>query len=160
MDSNTYIQAKNLYYNMEFCPAYWDWLDKQFQAGLVMSIDNVYLELVDSTDKLCEWAKEHKDHFIPVADDATQGKFAEIANYVVSLDNKSEPDIANFLSKADPWIIAKAAATGGTVVTHEALVPENSRKVKIPNICREFNVEYINTYQLLSKLEARFTLAA
>lgn len=160
MDSNTYIQAKNFYYDMEFCPAYWDWLEKQFQAGLVMSIDNVYLELVDSTDKLCDWAKEHKEHFVSVSDDATQEKFAEIANFVVSLDDKSQVDIANFLSKADPWIIAKAATTGGMVVTHEALVPENSKKVKIPNICRQFDVQYIDTYQLLAKLEARFALAA
>jgi len=160
MDSNTYIQAKNFYYNMDFCPAYWDWLEKQFQAGLVMSIDNVYLELVDSTDKLCDWAKEHKEHFVSVSDDTTQEKFAEIANFVVSLDNKSQVDIANFLSKADPWIIAKAATIGGTVVTHEALVPENSKKVKIPNICREFDVKYIDTYQLLAKLEAMFSLAA
>lgn len=145
---------------MEFCPAYWDWLEKQFQAGLVMSIDNVYLELVDSTDKLCDWAKEHKEHFIPVADDATREEFAKIVNFVVSLDDKSQVDIANFLSKADPWIIAKAATIGGTVVTHEVLVPENSKKVKIPNICREFDVGYINTYQLLGILKAKFVLAA
>lgn len=160
MDSNTYIQAKNVYYHMEFCPAYWDWLDKLFQTGLVMSIDNVYLELVDSTDELCDWAKQHKNHFIPVADDATQEKFAEIANFVVGLDNKSQEDIANFLSKADPWIIAKAATTGATIVTHEARVPDNSKKVKIPNICLEFDVEYINTFQLLKKLEAKFVLGA
>lgn len=28
----------------------------------------------------------------------------------------------NFLAKADPWIIAKAKATGVTVVTHESWV--------------------------------------
>jgi len=144
---------------MEFCPAYWDWLDRQFQTGQVMSIDNVYVELVDSKDELCDWVKNHKAHFIPVSDDATQEKFAEIANFVVNLENKSQVDIANFLSKADPWIIAKAVTSGGVVVTHEALVPENSKKVKIPNICREFGVEYISTYQLLSILEAKFILA-
>ncbi|WP_081763821.1 MULTISPECIES: DUF4411 family protein [Nitrincola] len=24
LDSNTYIQAKNQYYGMDFCPGYWD----------------------------------------------------------------------------------------------------------------------------------------
>lgn len=28
LDANTYIQAKNLHYQMSFCPAYWDWLDE------------------------------------------------------------------------------------------------------------------------------------
>ena len=26
LDANSYIQAKNLHYQMSFCPAYWDWL--------------------------------------------------------------------------------------------------------------------------------------
>ncbi|MDP5030215.1 DUF4411 family protein [Paraglaciecola sp.] len=158
MDSNTYIQAKNLHYNMDFCPAFWEWLDKQFEQGQVMSVDNVYIELTDSNDELSSWAKNKKYHFLPVSDIPTQDMFTEIANHVVSLINKSQADIANFLSKADPWIIAKAAAIGATVVTHEALVPDNSQKVKIPNICEQFGVEYINTYQLLFKLKAKFIL--
>lgn len=159
MDSNTYIQAKNLYYDMNFCPAFWDWLEKQFQAGQVMSIDNVYLELTDSNDELSKWAKANKPHFLPVADNSTQDMFTEIANYVVSLTDKSQTDIANFLSKADPWIIAKASTTGATIVTHEALVPSNSKKVKIPNICKQFGVSYINTFELLRKLNAKFVMA-
>jgi hypothetical protein len=160
MDSNAYIQAKNLYYNMEFCPAFWEWLDKQFKSGQVMSIDNVYLELTDSNDELSDWAKHHKPHFISVTDKKTQDMFGNIANYVVSLTEKSAADIENFLSKADPWIIAKASTMGATVVTHEAYVPSNSKKVKIPNICKKFDVEYINTYQLLSKLNAKFVLGS
>jgi hypothetical protein len=125
-----------------------------------LSIDNVYLELTDSNDELSVWAKAKRSHFIPVSDTDTQNKFTEIANFVVSQSSKSQADIANFLSKADPWIIAKAATMGAIVVTHEALVPENSKKVKIPNICKAFSVEYINTYQLLLKLEANFVLGA
>jgi hypothetical protein len=158
MDSNTHIQAKNLHYNMDFCPAFWDWLGKQYQVGQVMSIDNVYIELTDSSDELSDWAKDKKSHFISVSDNETQATFTKIANFVISLLNKSQPDIDNFLSKADPWIIAKASTMSATVVTHEALVPDNSKKVKIPNICKQFNVEYINTYQLLLKLEAKFVL--
>ena len=126
--------------------------------GQVMSIDNVYLELTDSNDELSVWAKEKKSHFISVSDKETQNKFTEIANFVVSQSDKSQADIANFLSKADPWIVAKAATMDATVVTHEALVPANSKKVKIPNICREFGVEHINTYQMLLKLQAKFVL--
>ena len=25
LDSNVFIQAKNLYYGFDFCPAFWDW---------------------------------------------------------------------------------------------------------------------------------------
>ena len=41
LDANTYIEAKNRYYDMEFCPAYWDWLDQQFAMGVAGSIDMI-----------------------------------------------------------------------------------------------------------------------
>jgi hypothetical protein len=160
MDSNTYIQAKNSYYDMDFCPGYWEWLEHQFQSGNIFSIANVYIELVDSKDSLSDWAKEHRDHFSGVDDNETQATFAEIANFVMALERKTEVEKAHFLSKADPWIIAKANTTGATIVTHEVRVPDDSKKVKIPNIADSFGVTCINTYELLRKLETKFILAA
>ena len=29
LDANIFIQAKNLYYNFDICPAFWDWLDRE-----------------------------------------------------------------------------------------------------------------------------------
>jgi hypothetical protein len=26
LDSNVFIQAKNLHYGFDFCPAFWDWI--------------------------------------------------------------------------------------------------------------------------------------
>ncbi len=63
-----------------------------------------------------------------------------------------------FSSGADPWLIAKASVINATVVTLESMVPGNSKKVKIPNICKQFDVEFINTFRLLRLLEARFLL--
>jgi hypothetical protein len=158
MDSNAYIQAKNQYYDLEFCPAFWEWLEQQFQLGVVQSIDNVYVELTDSSDELSLWARAHKHHFISVADKQTQDTFSTIANYIASLSDKPQEEIAHFLSKADPWIIAKAATLGAIVVTHERRVAENSRKIKIPNICEIFSVNYMNTFSVLKTLEAKFVL--
>lgn len=159
LDSNTYIQAKNLYYDMEFCPAYWDWLDLQYSLGILGSICSVYNELASYGDELTEWVKGRKNHFIAETDDETQAKYIEVVQHVVELENKNPENVANFLDKADPWLIAKAAVTGATIVTHERLDPPNSKKVKIPNICKEFGVDCTSTYQLLSQLKARFVLA-
>ena len=54
-----------------------------------------------------------------------------------------------FLDRADPWVIAHAIVNGGTVVTHEKRNPDASYKVKIPNMCERFNVNYIDAYQML-----------
>ena len=143
---------------MEFCPAYWDWLDAEFVKGNQASIANVYDELKGYGDELSSWVKNHKNHFVDDADDATQEKFAEVAEYVANLENKKPENIANFLDKADPWLIAKASTTDAIIVTHERLDPHNSKNVKIPNICQVFEVECISTYDLLRRLEAQFIL--
>ncbi|KAF3982630.1 MAG: DUF4411 family protein, partial [Methylococcales symbiont of Hymedesmia sp. n. MRB-2018] len=61
--------------------------------------------------------------------------------------------------KADPWLIAKSYVMGAQLVTHEQKVTENSKDVKIPNICEVFGVPYLSTFQLLQKLNAQFILA-
>ncbi|MYL23678.1 DUF4411 family protein [Halomonas alkaliantarctica] len=158
LDANTYIQAKNLHYQMGFCPAYWSWLDLQYKNSLLASIQTVYEELADGDDVLSEWVKDRKEHFLPVSRDEIQDQFSHVAQYVAELKGKKPEFVAEFLAKADPWLVATAAVIGGTVVTHEVPVPENSAKVKIPNICGAFGVPYITTFQLLNRLDAKFVL--
>ena len=38
VDANVFIQAKNLHYGFDFCPAFWDWLIEQNRAGKVACI--------------------------------------------------------------------------------------------------------------------------
>ena len=41
LDSNVFIQAKNLHYGFDFVPAFWDWLAHQAnREGKVASIEN------------------------------------------------------------------------------------------------------------------------
>jgi hypothetical protein len=39
LDSDVFIQAKNLHYSFDFCPAFWDWIDASHKRGLVFSIE-------------------------------------------------------------------------------------------------------------------------
>lgn len=158
LDANTYIQAKNQYYGMDICPAYWDWLDLQFEQGLVASIDMVGIELKDGKDELAQWAKDRPGHFLKNDDEDTQRVFAEIIETVMAGDY-TPGNRDNFLAKADPWIIAKARTMGAIVVTHESLGAPNTKKVKVPNICQQYEVAYINTFELLRELQARFIMA-
>jgi len=56
------------------------------------------------------------------------------------------------ISKADPWVIALAHVKGATVVIHESLLTGKFYQVKIPNICREFDVRYNNNYDMIREL--------
>jgi hypothetical protein len=79
-----------------------------------------------------------------------QVSLGEIAAYVQS--RYEGPFAKDFLDGADPWVIAHARADNGTVVTHEVRAAENSRKVKIPNVCAHFKVHCLGAYDAFQKL--------
>ena len=56
LDANVFIQAKNLHYGLDFCPAFWEWLITCNRAGTVFSIEKVGDELAAGADELSTWA--------------------------------------------------------------------------------------------------------
>ena len=44
------------------------------------------------------------------------------------------------------------------VVTGEQLVDPSSKKPKIPNVCKQFGVDYIGPYEMLRQLGAKFDM--
>lgn len=159
LDANTLIEAKNRYYQMSICPGYWDWLRKANLAGDVVSIRSVRDELKRGNDALAEWAKDHASLFLEESDQATQAAFAEVAQHVASNTSQMKAGaLDEFLSGADPWLIAKAMTMNATVVTHEQLNLAARRKFLIPNVCQHFGVPFVDTFEMLNTLEARFVL--
>lgn len=159
LDSNTLIEAKNRYYGMSICPGYWSWLIHQHQALEIASIVQVRDELSIGNDELTQWVKENAEIFDEASDANTQAAFASIASKMAEQIPLMKPGaLEDFLAGADPWLIAKAMSTGAVVVTHEAYNPQIKRKFTIPNVCEVFGVPYMNTFELLNKLEARFEM--
>lgn len=156
LDANVFIEAKNRYYGFDICPGFWGWMDTVFQGG-VGTVDKVWAELLGKGDELSDWAKGRKSSaaILAVDDKATQSVFQDIANHVATGQYKPAA-IAQFLSGADPWLIAKAKTTGATVVTHEVLAKQAKKKVPIPNICEEFDVSYEDTFNTLRTFNAEF----
>lgn len=157
LDSNVFIQAKNGPYGMDIVPAFWDWLDSQSEAGVIFSTQLVYDELAAGDDELADWVKDRRTSGLFITtDEHVQQRFQDIANYIES--HYDEVNARTFLAGADPWVVAHALIENAIVVTHETLVADNSRKVKIPNVCEAFQVDYINPYTMLRDLGARFIL--
>jgi len=157
LDTNVFIQAKNFYYGFDIVPAFWDWLDEQFDNGVIVSLKPIYDELVAGKDELAEWAKDRKDDgwFIAVDDAETQIQFAKVSQWAMN-SHFREPAKKEFLRVADSLAVAKALKMGATIVTHESLYdPKNRRKIKIPNVCEALDVPYMSTFELMRKLGAR-----
>jgi hypothetical protein len=63
LDANVFIQAKNLHYGFDFCPAFWDWIIDQDSKGRVKSIEKIGDELEAGQDDLATWAKASGNGF-------------------------------------------------------------------------------------------------
>jgi predicted nucleic acid-binding protein len=156
LDANVFIQAKNLHYGFDFCPAFWEWLVEQNRAGKVASIEKVADELHAGKDDLAAWAEERGDDFFLRPDDAVVPALRTVSDWASS--NGYQPAaVATFLQVGDYWLVAHALAHDCAVVTHE--VPADTiRKIKIPNACIGLGLRSISPYEMLRRERARFVL--
>ena len=156
LDANVFIQAKNLHYGFDFCPAFWDWLVEQNLTGKVASIEKVADELRAGEDDLSVWAEARGDGFFVKPDGAVVPALRSVSNW--SSGNGYQPAaVATFLQVADYWLVAHALAHDCIVVSHE--VPkETIRKIKIPNACIGLGLRCISPYEMLRRERARFVL--
>ena len=156
LDANVFIQAKNLHYGLDFCPAFWDWLVESNAAGEVFSIEKVGDEINAGDDELAEWANERGKGFFLRPGAEVAGRFPMVSAW--SASQGYEPvAVSTFLQVADYYLITHALAHEFVVVTHE--VPSNSsKKIKIPNACIGLGVKFMTPYEMLRHEKARFVL--
>src|SRR5262245_17874640 len=119
LDSDRFIQAHRTWYGLDICPGFWAWLEQQNGLGRVFSIDKVRDELFEIDDELKAWAQRQGSGFFLPVDSAAQNYYSQIAMWVQSSSVFAQQHIASFLSKADPWLVAYAAAHNYTVITGE-----------------------------------------
>lgn len=156
LDSNVFIQAKNLQYGFDFCPAFWEWLERENKAGNVFSISQVGSELSAGDDTLSDWARQQGDAFFVPTNSATLAAAARVSSWAAAAGYEPVA-VSTFLQVADYWLVASALATALTVVTHE--VPSvSTRKIKIPNACASLDIRFVTPYQMLRQERARFIL--
>jgi hypothetical protein len=156
LDSNVFIQAKNLHYGFDFCPAFWDWIDQAHAKGAVFSIDGVRSELIGGDDELATWARRRTNVFFLGPDAATIPSFRATSAWANGAGYEPAA-VTTFLQVADYYLVAQAHAHQHTVVTHE--VPSNStRRIKIPDACLGMGVRFVTPFQMLRTERARFVI--
>lgn len=158
LDANVFIQAKNLHYGLDFCPAFWQWLIDNNANGRVFSIDKVSDEIAAGADELTDWVDQFGNGLFRKTDAAVAAQFGKVSTWVTG--QQYEPAAINtFLQMADFYLVAHALAGGHVVVTHEK--PENSlKRIKIPNVCIGLGLRFMTPYQMLRIEKAKFVLGA
>ena len=169
LDTNVFIQAKNLYYGFDLCPGFWAWLIRANQRGIVYSIEMVLNELTQfgrvgehsEADELAQWAiARGKDMFLP-PNSETSSALSDIASWAVSA-SYDQTAIDEFFRAADQFLVAEGLARDYTVVTHEQSAPNSRKRIKIPDACaaQSPGVECISPFEMLRRENAVFVLAS
>ncbi len=155
LDANVLIQAWQKYYSPNVCPSYWDILNTLGVENKIFIPEMVYEEIVRTEDDLSEWLKSSNIPIIKIDENVTRC-LQDI--YSTNSIHKFLVDNTKARSLADPWVIAHAINEKAIVVTKEEKVTAlNSKKIKIPNVCENMNVSWINDFQMIADLGIRFS---
>ena len=116
-------------------------------AGRVTSTREAFRELEDWGGEGLEWAKLNPSLF--VIPDAREGAFVAGIYAVRHFQSNIEKQkILRGGRNADPFLIARAASVGATVLTMEQHKPN---AVKIPNICTHFKIPCLDLRGFMEK---------
>lgn len=134
---------------------YWDILSQLGQKGLIFLPQAVFDEISKTDDDLLEWVKTSR---IPIK--GVDGAVTTCLQAIYSKNEKHKYLVDNTKQRsiADSWVIAHAINEKATVVTKEEKVTAlNSRRIKIPNVCDNMGIRWINDFQLIQELGLRFS---
>ncbi|PKN71181.1 MAG: DUF4411 domain-containing protein [Deltaproteobacteria bacterium HGW-Deltaproteobacteria-12] len=156
LDANVFIQAKNLHYGLDFCPAFWQWLIENNKSRIVFSIEKVGDEISAGGDDLADWAAKLDENFFLKPDQAILPALGKVSQWVTH-DGYEPAAVNNFLQVADYYLVAFAIAHKHTVVTHEKAAG-SKKKIKIPDVCIGLGVKCMTPFEMLRHERARFIL--
>lgn len=155
LDANVLIQAWQKYYNPKFCPDYWNVLIELGKQDQIFIPELVYEEITRTEDDLSKWLKGSKITIKKITEPVTlclQKIYSSNPSHIHLVDNTKARSLA------DPWVIAHALYENATVVTKEEKVTAlNSNRIKIPNVCENIGLRWINDFQFIEDLDIKFT---
>ncbi len=157
LDANVLIQAWQKYYAPKFCPDYWTLLSELGQKGRIFLPKMVSEEILRTEDDLSAWLKQSN---IPVHEIDKGVTLCLRKIFDADPTHQFLADNTKQRSLADPWVIAHAINENACVVTKEEIVTAANaakNKIKIPNVCENMKVRWINDFQLIEELNMHFT---
>jgi hypothetical protein len=129
-------------------------LDDFGEKGKIFLPQNVFEEIIKTEDDLTNWLKNSK---IPIkeVDRPVTNCLRDI--YAANPLHKYLIDNTKQRSLADPWVIAHSLNENACVVTKEEKVTApNTTRIKIPNVCENMGIRWINDFEFVEELNIQF----
>ncbi len=143
-DSGPLILLFRHYYPERF-PSLWERFDELIDEQVIISVKEVARELNGHGDTLTDWVKDNGDLFYaPLGNEFSfVSSIFEVQHFQALIRNQERLEGKPV---ADPFVIAKADAVGGCVVTSEVFKPNAA---KVPNVCQHFGVESMSLEEFM-----------
>ena len=161
VDSNFLIEAHRINYPIDIALSYWEKIKKFADTEIICSIDKVKAEIYDKNDILEKWCTTNlpKDFF--KNSETAINSYKKVVTWAYSKNNHYLPKaIEEFLNskEADAFLIAYALEDikERVIVTQEVSKPNTKNKIKIPDVCLNFQIRTINTLGLFRELNESF----
>ena len=148
IDEQKYVFDTNIFINLQrrhpndIFNSLWLKLGELIDRGVIISSIEVYDEIAVGEDNLVEWVKEKKYAFFQ-SDEQVQRTVRDILSTHEKLILGGKKT-----NGADPFVIALAKVNSCTVVTEETKNGKDNPP-KIPNVCEDYGVRYINFISFL-----------
>ncbi len=156
LDANVLISAYRDHYPPDLFPGVWDSIAHHITAGRLLIIDRIRAEIIGPSG-LVQWL----DHacsgsYVSTVSQPVVATYGEMADWVHQTAQFSAAASEEFARDGDGWLAAYASVTGAILVTNEVFRPDARRRVPLPNLCRQFNVSYLNMLGMLRNLDMQF----
>lgn len=152
IDTNSFRVLGNYY--PDVFPTFWTQLEAAVAAGAIGSVREAKkeLEVQNVSEHLTTWVENNAGLFVAPteAEMATVAEIFRVRHFQQLIGEKQR---LRGQPVADPFLVARARALGGCVVTEEAHKPEGA---KVPNVCDHFGVEWTNMQGLLQRMGWRY----
>lgn len=161
VDSNFFIQAYRATYPLDVATGFWNKVKELAKEGVIFSIDKVKNELYDKNDELEKWCKTFlPENFFKDTSNKLY-EYSKVISWAISKSDHYLPHAINeFLDtdEADAFIVAYALSeiNNITIVTQEVSDPKRKNKIKIPEPCIAFNINYLNMIGMFRQLGKTF----
>lgn len=157
IDASSFIWGNRDLFPINQVRGYWDWLETKLKDGSVVTHKKVYDEVArgaeaEKPDPVAVWIKSRKGQWCSYScTDESKELVGRIAMYCYKSYGLVTAN--NFLSGADPLLIARAGVDkGGIVVTQESI----RKDPRIPKICREFGIICVPLTKMNIDLDMEF----
>ncbi|MGM8215894.1 DUF4411 family protein [Bacillaceae bacterium W0354] len=153
LDANVFIEAHKRYYAFDLVPSFWSFLIRCAEDNHLISIDRIKDELIKQEDVLNEWVcRDFRNWFKSTDDEDVIRNYERLMKWAFSQDQYLGYAKSEFANVADSWLIAYAMTYDSVIVTHEKYKQHKRNKILIPNVCREFGITSMNTFDMLRAL--------